>query len=74
MTDVKPTKPRHPKVYDVEREGYDRNMDFAMQMRERRSLFSYMFFDYPIGVVRFSYFRSRYNANTRLFIVPDWSH
>lgn len=58
MNDSKPTKPKHPHVYDVEREGYDRNMDFAMQMKDRRSLFEYMAFDYPLGLVRFSYFRS----------------
>jgi hypothetical protein len=68
MGDVRPTKPKHPQVYDVERDGYDRNMDFAMQMRDRRSYFEYIAFDYPIGVARFSYFRSRLES-CRLHII-----
>ena len=49
---------KNPHVFDVERKGHDRNMDFTMQMRDRRSLLYYAVYQYPLAVVRFSYFRS----------------
>lgn len=49
----------HPLAVEVERLGFDENMDWAETMRSRRTLLEYFFTDFPLGLLRFSYFRSK---------------
>ena len=43
---------------DAEREGYDERMDWAETLRNRRTLHEYFISDFPMALIRFSYFRS----------------
>lgn len=51
-------KPDSKLALDVERQGFDENMDFGTATRVRRSIPEYLVFDLPINLLRFSYVRS----------------
>lgn len=59
-------KPDSKLSIDVERDGFDENMDFATATRVRRSIPEYLVFDLPINLLRFSYVRSKIAADRRL--------
>jgi len=64
-TPVEPT-PKNRHRIDVERPAdFDQSIDYTVRTTNRRTLGEYFFFDFPMSLIRFSYFRSNQSVTTQ---------